>query len=412
MARRRSILAFMRSTRKWLLRAVAVGVVLGAWIGAWVAGGTDGARGAVIGAVVLSIALMLLVAWVIVVSRLRRPAWVRVLLGVGVPVLVVAALVLARLRLPPKETSRPVPAQSVPAANTWNALAREYAPTLVFNRGELFVPIDRASYVDDTQLKESAPDGTETMLDRHPTPQSLPTQSCQDVPGCYFLLDVTGAEPSPANRASAHAYDSLEERRLDRGGSRTVYARVTRYTDSGEYAIQYWFLYYFNYRLNEHESDWEHIIIQLGPDKRPINALYSAHLSGHVRPWGSVEHLGQTESPLVYVALGSHANYFRSGSYSVPTFCGHLKGRKICYYENGVCDVAHGNARKIRRLTVGEGYQIRRLSGPVFSGNYGSGNYVLGKRHADKLTDPRTRTQWRDPLRPLQTGSGEKARPC
>jgi hypothetical protein len=40
------------------------------------------------------------------------------------------------------------------------------------------------------------------------------------------------------------------------------------------------------------------------------------------------------------------------------------------------------------------------MSGKIFIGGYGSGNYVAGKRHeGDEVTDPRTRDPaWTDPL--------------
>jgi hypothetical protein len=38
------------------------------------------------------------------------------------------------------------------------------------------------------------------------------------------------------------------------------------------------------------------------------------------------------------------------------------------------------------------------LTGPVFVGSYGSGNYVILSRKPDVLADPRARSAWADPL--------------
>ena len=46
--------------------------------------------------------------------------------------------------------------------------------------------------------------------------------------------------------------------------------------------------------------------------------------------------------------------------------------------------------------------RIRRWTGPVFIGSYGTGNYVVLTRQPSVLSDPRTRALWEDPLRPLR----------
>ncbi len=104
--------------------------------------------------------------------------------------------------------------------------------------------------------------------------------------------------------------------------------------------------------------------------------------------------------PIVYPAGGSHANYFRPGRHRVQIVCKRvigsisscLRGRKI------VVDLADGNGK-----TLGPGdYDLAQLTGPIFVGSYGSGNYVIITRKPDVLADPRARSAWADPLRALR----------
>ena len=102
----------------------------------------------------------------------------------------------------------------------------------------------------------------------------------------------------------------------------TVYARVC--TRDQHTILQYWFLYLFNEGryLNDvipwfHEGDWEMIQMVfyykgvqevLDSGNVPDIIVYSQHETAEVRDWSSLGQLGF--HPYVYVARGSHANYF------------------------------------------------------------------------------------------------------
>jgi len=101
-----------------------------------------------------------------------------------------------------------------------------------------------------------------------------------------------------------------------------VYARVASFGDKTY--VQYWFYYYYNAWLNEHEGDWEMITIAFpSPDVRviladgipPEEVAYSAHQGGNLAAWDHVERDKDGQRPLVYVAKGSHANYLSAGKY-------------------------------------------------------------------------------------------------
>ena len=204
-----------------------------------------------------------------------------------------------------------IPPQSEPSAEEALELGKRFAPILKLHSTEPFVPISRAAYVSRTSLKEQ--EGKfERFVKSKLGVDDLPDVegTCLPIRGCLFFLDLRGAEPDPPKRVEPSYLDI--QRQLIREGARpTVYFHVTKYDDTGDYAVQYWFLYIFNFRLNEHESDWEQITVRLDADKNPTQVLYSAHEGANTRSWGEIQTEG--EHPVVYPALGSHANYFTAG---------------------------------------------------------------------------------------------------
>ena len=331
--------------------------------------------------------------------------WVHVLATLAVVAVVVAAgaATLGALYLDytveHRALVRGVPTQSEPPAEERLDLAQRFAPILRYHSKELFVPISIAGYVSRTELRETEGKFTRTLRERLAA-ADLPILegTCLRVRGCLVFLDIRGAEPDPPKHSQA-AYDRIENQLFREGVQPTVYAHVTRYDDTGDYAIQYWFLYFFNFRLNEHESDWEQVTIRLDSDKNPVDVFYSAHEGGHARAWDKVQKEG--EHPIVFPALGSHANYFTAGRHPVSVVCKRVIGslKRCIRGRELLVDVADGAGRELR--VGGEGYELVEFSEPVFIGSYGTGNYVILTRQPSVLGDPRTRTVWRDPLRPF-----------
>jgi hypothetical protein len=331
------------------------------------------------------------------------PWWVHVgaTLGVIVSVLVIAATILAVLYLDFVREHGPlaseVPPQSEPETAERAELARRFAPVIRYDARELFVPISRSAYISRTQLKEQE-GGFIRVAAAAPTVDALPPEegACLRSRGCSYFLDVRGVEPDPP-RDAERLYDPIENQLL-RSERPTVYFHVTHYDDTDEYAVQYWFLYFFNFRLNEHESDWEQVTVRLNGDKEPVDVYYSAHEGGNVKSWDAIESEG--DHPVVYPARGSHANYFSPGRHRVKVACRRvigsiqscLRGRRV------LVDVTDGRGTALEAAD----YELTEMSGPVFIGSYGSGNYVVLTRRADILADPRTRGLWADPFRDLR----------
>lgn len=334
----------------------------------------------------------------------RAPWWVHVFatLAAVVAVVLAGAAVAAVLYLDFVREHGPlaseIPPQSQPPAEERAELARRFAPVLRYHSAELFAPISRAAYVSRAQLKEQEGRFVR-VLNSRPTADDLPNVAgtCLRIRGCTYFLDIRGVEPDPPAN-SERAYAAIERQLRRESPEPVVYFQVTRYDDTGEYAVQYWFLYLFNFRLNEHESDWEQVTIKLDADREPQEVFYSAHEGGNRRAWSSVEAVG--ERPVVYPALGSHANYFAAGRHPVHVACRRVVGsiRRCLRGRRLIVDLADGRGSELGA----DDYALSELSGPVFVGSYGTGNYVVLTRRPSILSDPRLRVLWKDPLGPLR----------
>jgi hypothetical protein len=104
------------------------------------------------------------------------------------------------------------------------------------------------------------------------------------------------------------------------------HGRVLR--QDGWIVLQYWFFYAFNdwrsgfYGANDHEGDWEKIVVYLSEfetgEVRPEWAAYAAHdYKGDNlrRRWDDPELEKVGEHPIVYVGAGTHASYYSRGEY-------------------------------------------------------------------------------------------------
>ncbi|OLE35871.1 MAG: hypothetical protein AUG48_09555 [Actinobacteria bacterium 13_1_20CM_3_68_9] len=97
------------------------------------------------------------------------------------------------------------------------------------------------------------------------------------------------------------------------------YGRAKEGSD-GRLWLQYWFFYYYNdfavAGFGLHEGDWEMIQLRIGDGDQPDLAVYAQHKHAGKRDWDQVERAPDSnDAPVVYVARGSHASYFASGSH-------------------------------------------------------------------------------------------------
>jgi len=95
-----------------------------------------------------------------------------------------------------------------------------------------------------------------------------------------------------------------------------AYRRIARAPGGGTWR-QYWLFYADNpqdrgiLRTGRHRGDWELVQFRLDVRGRPREAVYAQHSGAERCPWAKVERLAGR--PVVYVANGSHAAYFRAG---------------------------------------------------------------------------------------------------
>ena len=114
----------------------------------------------------------------------------------------------------------------------------------------------------------------------------------------------------------------------------TTYVHVTKDQDTEgkeHVVLQYWFFYYYNNWEGgpDHEGDWEFIQLIFPANKSPQEiieenispdeAVYSAHLGGYKEDWENDAVEKDGDRPVVYVAQGSHANYFQKGTCDITS---------------------------------------------------------------------------------------------
>jgi hypothetical protein len=134
----------------------------------------------------------------------------------------------------------------------------------------------------------------------------------------YFqsYLDLPG---KPLKPGCGYERDGL---RFSASTQAVAYARITSEESTPGLILQYWLFYYFNDWNNKHEADWELIQIYFDADtpqaaleSEPSQIGLSQHRSGAVAAWSDSRLALEEDRPVVYVARGSHANYFSPGIY-------------------------------------------------------------------------------------------------
>ena len=216
------------------------------------------------------------------------------------PVLVAAALV--------------VPAAAAASDTPEQQLAARYAPIVALkqqtapcdSKGEPYrpVPADVVLGRQDVKLV----DAKGALIAQAPTAATLFGKGEDD------YLDFPG---SPLNAGCS--YEQWANG-FSADAPTTSYAHVvTEAGKPGQLALQYWLYYVFNDFNNKHESDWE--MIQLMFDagsvsaaltQEPIEVGYSQHSGAEKAAWNDGKLEKQGTHPVVFVAAGSHANFFKN----------------------------------------------------------------------------------------------------
>ena len=180
-------------------------------------------------------------------------------------------------------------------AETPEQQASTFAPVLHFTQGEKFYPTSVDYIISGSVLRQRFSDGSNALVDAAPTAASLGTYAGTDL----FLDNKLGT------------LDAIAADYASKASSVGYYVYVHVVNSGSSTVIQYWLFYaYNNGPLNDHQSDIEVVEVFLDSSGTPMKALYSQHGAGESAAWGDVEKTD--DHPVVYVAQGSHANYFRS----------------------------------------------------------------------------------------------------
>ena len=241
-------------------------------------------------------------------------------------------------------------------------LLRRFEPILRLADGERFLPAAVDAYVANSSLNLRGPDAVEVLVPEG----DLTIDSLADAEGGRsgaFLRFVSDSERTaardvrwrlrldgPARLARVGLVGRIADalfrlslvlrgtvprgvaagaaRKADRIGLHdhpSYYARVVR--DGGWTVLHYQFFYAMNdWRsafggANDHEADWEQVMVfceETGSDVHPRWLAYATH-DHHGddlrRAWDDPEVTIENGHPVVFVGGGSHASYFRRGSY-------------------------------------------------------------------------------------------------
>ncbi|WP_028066187.1 hypothetical protein [Solirubrobacter soli] len=179
-------------------------------------------------------------------------------------------------------------------------LLERYKPRLVYDSHEVYFADSAAIWTDSrTNVLKRA---TGTVVAKPPQ-LSLAFLSAYPATATDTIGDTT--RDYAKNAAKLHQQPQYRDR---------VHAHARR-DPQGRLWLQYWLFYYYNdYQLlgplsgGNHEGDWELVQLRLGANEKPVQAVYSQHKLAESRPFSGT-------TPIVYVARGSHANYFSTGSH-------------------------------------------------------------------------------------------------
>ena len=272
-------------------------------------------------------------------------------------------------------------------------LLARYAPLVVLHPAELFSPVTVDGFLADSDLEQSTAVGWEKV--EGPLPAG----------GAALRLDQRDCEAIDGV-AAAQCYADSQAATPE---SPTVYGAVRRV--QSRIVLEYWLWYpYDDYSptvpageiWQVHEGDWEAISVVLDLGGRPLYAGYSEHGKGKRREWGSVPKRGS--HPFVYVALGSHANYFRPGEILLDPRVVEPALISIIAAQ-GVRPVEHAGGGRLLRPAV---VPITAVSPSwmTFAGTWGETGYVHVPNNAPIAagTGPRgpaSHGLWRSPVKTL-----------
>jgi len=246
-------------------------------------------------------------------------------------------------------------------------LAEMYAPIVCLHTRELYSPKPVEAMLDNAVLKRRDP--------------AVPD------PVVAERLTITDLARSTDSTLYLTYRPGISLVRLQENYPNTVYTRLV--ADGDFLFLQFRFFYVYNDWVNKHEGDWEMIQIAfpaqppaaiLTGQVQPLFTTYSQHSRGVSRAWSKVRVRDKTH-PVVYVSLGSHANYYEAKTHCMVIGL-ERTGSSETYYQLDI--IAPGDA-------------TGRLGWLAFAGRWGR----PGRSHLlseDGPVGPRFKLMWHRPL--------------
>lgn len=273
------------------------------------------------------------------------------------------------------------------AASPALELAQRYSPVVRLSEqqehcshGEAFEPTDVNAVLDNPDVALRGPWDKTNIVKIAPTAADLSKGLFE------YHLDFPGNALSPGC-----TYDDWS-RRITRGTPPRTYAHIVE--QDGQLALQYWFFYVFNDFNDKHEGDWE--MIQLNFDaatpaaalkKAPALLGYSQHEGAESAQWSDAKLEREGTHPIVYPALGSHANY-----YSQALFLGRSAAEGVG------CDDTTGPSRELHPevslVPTAKAAYLRAFPWLGYDGRWGEEH----RGFYNGPTGPNTKRQWTEPI--------------
>jgi hypothetical protein len=253
---------------------------------------------------------------------------------------------------------------AAPRPPSLGTLLARHVPILVLHPEENFRPVPVEGFVADSDLQRKIAAGWETV------PGPLPLGGADLRLDQRFCRAIDGLAAAPCYVAAESAHASAP----------VVYGAAFR--TRSRIDLQYWIWYPFDdfspgHPADDfwqvHEGDWEAVSVILTTAGSPLVAAYSQHAKGRRRAWSRTPKRG--ERPVVYVGLGSHANFFTAGEQPLtPPAVDQATINVMKAYGIPVPADHTGTGRTIRPRLVR--VSARTPSWMTFAGTWGETQYV------------------------------------
>lgn len=284
-------------------------------------------------------------------------------------------------------------------ASAEQALADRYAPVVYLREistnfcnsdteGFDPVPVNFVLGRDDIPLLESEtgqPTGRRITLAEEPQPSDLYGL------GAGTFLDYPGSPLAPGctYRRYFATRDAAEEI------PRVAYAHIYLEPGKDELALQYWMYYYFNDWNNNHEGDWEMVMlffdattVEQALSQEPTRVVYAQHGGGERADWDAEILSKEDGHPVVYSARGAHASFFEQHVY-------------LGLAENGTgfgCETTRGPHRRFELDAIVVPHEPSGPDDPfawlAFDGRWGE----FRRSEWNGPTGPNDKTSWTQPV--------------